>query len=324
MRIVIIGAGKMGREHLNVFQAIPACQVVGIVSKGGDSAAKLASEYSIPWHGTNWSEVADASGANACVVAVSHELTESISRDVISSGRHVLAEKPVALSSKAIEDLAMLAKKRDVIALAAVNRRYYPGITQSLDQIRLLGETYHISIIAPDSPAQRRFEGIHSPAVCDLWLKMNTIHAIDLLRCVGGEVVEVVGFKRTQTLIDQTTISAVLRFENGTLGIFVLPGGRNTPWELRVTSENCELIARPLEQARIKIGNEQPKNIPVTKSSKTAPFKMGLFEQANAFVDAVEFGVVAWPSSDFFDHAKTMSLIEQLQNLDEHPLAKHG
>lgn len=317
INILIIGAGKMGREHLRVFQSVPECEVVGVVSRGGESAKKLAGEFGVPFHGTCWQTVAEESGAHACIVAVSHELTEAISRQVIDSGRHVLAEKPVALTSKAIEELASLAMHRDVIALAAVNRRFYPHITQALDYIRLVGEIYHVQVVAPDSPEQRRIQNTHTSTVCDLWFRMNTIHAIDLLRFAGGEVDQILGFGKKQIRNDHTTISASIRFANGAIGTFVNPAGVNSPWELRIAGENCELIAKPLEQSQIRIGNAKPKNNTVVVSNQRGSFKLGLREQANAFIDAIQIGQSYWPCSDFSDHAKTMSLIEHLQVFGE-------
>lgn len=73
---------------------------------GKKTAAALATEFRIPFHGSNWQHVADESGAEACVVTVAHEMTEQISSEVIEKRLHVLAEKPVALSSHAVLRLA--------------------------------------------------------------------------------------------------------------------------------------------------------------------------------------------------------------------------
>ncbi|MBL8868311.1 MAG: Gfo/Idh/MocA family oxidoreductase, partial [Planctomycetaceae bacterium] len=298
-----------------VFRAIPNCDVVGIVSRGGKSAQNLASEFAVPSFGTDWRHLARKTNANACVVAVSHDMSELVCREIIDAGFHVLAEKPVALSSAEIFELAERAQQRSVVAIAAVNRRFYPGITEAVDALKMLGDIFHVSINAPDNPESRRIEGKHAGFVCDNWIRMNTIHAVDLLRMIGGEVTEMFGFRRVQVRPDHQTISVCLRFECGILGSFVLPGGLNTPWELRMAGEDAEVIAKPLEKVQLKIGNSNSKPLPSNPNNSASAFKLGLFEQAHAFVDAVHQGIVSWPCSDFADHAKTMKLIEEIEQL---------
>jgi predicted dehydrogenase len=315
VRVVIVGAGKMGREHLRACQAIPECEIVGVVSRGGRSAADLAREFGIPHHGVSWQEVANVANAHACIVAVSHDRSAEVCREIIDAGLHVLAEKPVALTSSEVSGLAELASRRKVTALAAVNRRFFPAITQAVDRLRMMGAVYQVSVYAPDSPETRRIDAKHSQFVCDSWLTMNTIHAIDILRMIGGDIAQVTGYRTLRERKDHQTIVASVLFKNNVLGTFILPGGINSPWELKVVGEDCEVYAKPFEELQIKIGNGVAESIPNISDKKRASFKLGLYEQARAFVDAVRFDCVAWPCSDFVDHAKTLELIESLETL---------
>lgn len=314
LRVLIIGAGKMGQAHAAAFASLPEAEIVGVVSRGGATAAALAAQYGVPFHGTDWRTVLAQSGAVACVVAVAHELTGEVTRAVIEAGLPVLAEKPVALTSAAIHDLAALAAKRGVVAMAAVNRRFYPGIVTALDVARLIGPVYHLGVIAPDSAEPRRVKGTQSAFVCDHWLQMNTIHAIDLLRMVGGDVVSVCGFRRQQARADHVTLAAALQFKGGVLGTFSMPGGLNTEWELRFGGADYEVVARPFERVLLRVGSNPPRPIPA--QPPRSPHKPGLREQACAFVDAVMSGASpAWPASDLSDHAQSMALVERLEAL---------
>ncbi len=47
LKIAIIGAGLMGREHSKVFAAIPGVELVGIFSRTRSKSEALASEFGI-------------------------------------------------------------------------------------------------------------------------------------------------------------------------------------------------------------------------------------------------------------------------------------
>ena len=150
IRLLIIGAGKMGAAHAHAFATVPEVEIVGITSRSGDTAGKLAATAGVATTGTDWREVAKRTHAHAAVVAVSHEVNEAITGDVIEAGLHVLAEKPVAFSSAAVEKLAARARARGVIAMAAVNRRYYRAVLAALDEIRFAGKLLGVTAFAPE------------------------------------------------------------------------------------------------------------------------------------------------------------------------------
>jgi len=289
-----------------------ACYGIGCSSRcrvGGDREQRRENSRECSRRAKRATEAA----ADACVVAVSHAMTESITRDVLDHGMHVLAEKPVAMSSSAARDLAGIASAKGLVAMAAVNRRFYPGLTESLDLARLIGPVYCVTVIAPDSAEPRRIYGTQSAFVCDHWLQMNTIHAIDLLRMVGGEPVSVQGFVERRGRTDDMSIVAAMRFDGGALGAFVLPGGINKPWQMQVAGDGFSITAEPLEAVVIRIGDSAPQSMPTC--ARKSNFKLGLYEQAYAFTEAVRHRTpLAWPCSDLSDHAQTLALIEQVQS----------
>lgn len=314
LRIIIVGAGKMGRAHIEAFTQVPEAEVVGVVSRSGETASKLAAEFGIPVSGSDWREVANRTGAEAAVVAVSHLDNASITRSVVDAGLHVLAEKPVALSSVTAAEIARAAEEKGVTALAAVNRRYYSGLLDGLNLARLVGQPYHIHIIAPDSAEPRRAQKTQSDAVCDAWFVMNTIHAVDLLRMFGGEPVSVRGFRRQHPRRDDTSITASILFTSGMSGTFVMPGGLNVEWDLRLSGDGYQLEARPLESVFFRTKRQGPGRRMDTPPAKGT--KPGLLDQACAFVDAATQRIPPpFPASSLGDHARTLALVETLSRL---------
>ena len=314
--MLLIGAGKMGEAHAAAFKSCTDVEIVGVVSRGGDSAGRLAAKYDIPCWGTTWQAVAEMTQPHACVVAVSHLLNEKITAEVIEQGLHTLAEKPVSLNSMVIQSLAEQAQKKGIIAMAAMNRRFYPTVTAAVEIVRFYGPLAGITIIAPDPVRPYRAGHKYDPVIYDNWTRMNTLHAIDLLRLIGGKIESLCGRIQYSEAIGERSISAMIEFRSGALGSFISYGSHSGQWELRLHGDGVEAQLIPLERGTIRIGNALPVSLPASDSHRS--LKPGLLQQAQAFLESIrDLGAVAPPGSDFFDHACTMEFVEQLVNLPE-------
>jgi predicted dehydrogenase len=301
----------MGREHALAFRAAGA-EVVGLVSRGRERAQSLSAELGIPCAGVDLDEAITLYRPDAAVVAVSHAASEEMARRCLELGLHILAEKPAALTCASVRALAELADSRNLRALAAVNRRFYTGLLDGFLRLAAMGPLHHLSIQVPDSPEERRAFGRQTAEVCDSWFTLNTIHAVDLIRMMGGEVARLDG-TRVNRRPDHDSIAAHLVMRDGLQVSFARPGGPNLHWSLRLTGEAGVLSAEPMESAWLTLRRDGPR---LEIGQAEAPgLKMGLLGQAKAFLAAVESGRAAFPASDLHDHARTLELCERLLKL---------
>jgi predicted dehydrogenase len=317
VRVLVIGAGKMGGAHARAFSTIPEVEVVAIASRGGERAARLAAELGVRHAGPDWRALADRTGPDACVIAVAHELTAAVTAEAIARGLHVLAEKPVAFSAAGVEALAAAAEREGVVAMAAMNRRYYPGVTAAIETVRYHGGVRGVTAFASDPVQPFRAEGRYASAVYDHWMVANTLHVIDLCRLAGGEVARVDGHVRVDAASGEATVVATLAFAGGPLGSFVRHPDAGAPWELRVHGADVEAVLRPLEAGTVRVGRGPARPLPVARAEFAGlKLKAGVREQGLAFVEAVrELGQVTWPGSDLRDHARSVALAEALAAL---------
>lgn len=314
-RILIVGAGKMGKEHLAAFRACADAEVVAVISRSGDSARSLANAHRIPHHGTDLEQACRTSGATVAVVAAAHRQSEELVARCLDLGLHVLAEKPVALCSSSAAGLARRAQAADLVACAAVNRRFYPGLLDGYLRLGSLGQPRHLSMVISDSPEERRACGRQAPDICDQWFIMNTIHAVDLVRMMAGEPVAIGGSRRRRG--DRDYIVAHLATDRDVQATFSLVGGPNLPWSLRLTGDGASLIAEPLESARLLLGRGEEAY--AVGHAEPSGLKMGLLGQARAFLDAVDSRRFPFPLSSLGDHALSLALCEALLALPEPP-----
>jgi predicted dehydrogenase len=292
--------------------------VVAVASRSGKRAEELAARLHVPLAGDDWKSLAARTQPHACVVAVSHAVNEEITRAALASDLHVLAEKPVAFSSAAVRELAELARRRGLITMAAVNRRYYDNVLAALDEVRYCGRLLAVTAFAPDPVRARRAAGPHAAMVYDHWTLAQTLHLIDLLRLAGGELEQVLKAERIPAPDSEGNLLALLRFSSGTLVTYVAMSSSGGDWELRLHGESVEARLAPLEQGSIRVGSGPPRPLPDPAADRR--LKAGVLGQARAFAEAVRWGTApGYPASDFADHARSVALAERLQQLASPP-----
>lgn len=310
-RVLLIGAGKMGSAYARVLSETPNVELVAIASRGGDSAKKLAKRFHGGAFGTDWRALARDEGAEACIVAVSHNANESMTAEVISEGLHVLAEKPVAFSSSAVSRLAAMAKERKVIAMAGMNRRFYRNVLAAIDEIRFAGGLLGVTAIASDPVRQRRAKSTHESFVYDRWTIAQTLHLIDLLRLIAGEQEELLAAGTCPSEDGEGNLAALMRFSSGALVSYIGFSSSPSPWELRLHGASAEARLSPLEEGTITLGSRS-KRLPSAGTRRDGP-RPGLRDQTIAFLEAISGGTLAYPASSLEDHARSVGLAEMIE-----------
>jgi predicted dehydrogenase len=111
LRVGVLGAGAMGRNHARVLAGLPGAHLVGVHDPRHEVAAAVAAE-----HGTRAFASAEelAGEVEAVVLAVPTTLHADMGCALLARGLHLLVEKPLAAS---------LAEADRLIAAAAAARR---------------------------------------------------------------------------------------------------------------------------------------------------------------------------------------------------------
>lgn len=314
VRVLVIGAGKMGRSHARALSTLPGVEIAGIASRTGERAARLAAELGVAVSGTEWEALVENTRPDACVVAVSHGLNETITRAAIERGLHVLSEKPVAFTGEAVQALARRADERGVIAMAAMNRRYYPNILAALETINYYGGVLGVTGMCPDAVQGHRADGTLDAFVYDHWTVANTLHVIDLLRFAGGEVERLTGEATLHEPSGERSVVVTLRFAGGAVGTFSLYAASGGPWEFRIHGDGVEADLDPLEGGVLRFVGGTPRPLPHSRDPRG--IKAGVRPQALGFVEAIrDIGRVTYPGSDLHDHARSVELAARIARI---------
>lgn len=316
VRVAVLGAGRIAEKHLDTLAALDNVEIAAICNRGNSDLTPIAQKYGIQQTFSDWRKLLDTVQADTVFVLVSHFQTVEVAAECLQRGIPSLIEKPAGFTSAETAYLADLADKFQCLNMVAVNRRYYSTISTALRAVQVCGPVMGVAIEAPENIRQVRATSRHSTELIDQWLVANTIHAIDLFRRVGGEVVEVQAMRHRWVDTQPDSFSASLRFENGALGTFTAHWqSPSTGWKLVIYGDGVVATLSPLEKGEVKYMDGSVKPLPI--SPMDTLFKPGFYEQNRAFIDAVAYGErLAAPASDLRDAVKTMQLIERLGGVD--------
>ncbi len=313
IKMALIGAGWVAREHLAVLKSLADIDLVGISSRTLSKAQTLADEFGIRNIYANIDSLVKKSQPDALLILVSEDQIFPVARKALKFGLPLFLEKPAGLNPKQNLQLAKEAQKRKVLTMVGFNRRYYSIFHQGLKIIRQHGPLLGVFIEGHERMWRVRDAKKFSKKVLDHWIYANSTHTIDLLRFFGGEVkkVKAVSKRRfSEALGDQ--FAAVVEFKSGALGQYQAhwysPGG----WRVVLYGDGVTVEFKPLEK-----GTWTDKNFVqhvIEPQDCDLKFKAGFYEQLVAFVKMVRGKKLSWPSVNLRESYKTMALAQKISS----------
>lgn len=131
VRVALIGAGGFAKGmHLpNMLELKSDYRLRAVVSRTGHNAAMTGKRFGADYCTTDYREVLDDSEIDAVIIATRHDSHASIALEALQAGKHVLLEKPLALSESelvAIEHFYAQGDQAKPVLLTGFNRRFSP------------------------------------------------------------------------------------------------------------------------------------------------------------------------------------------------------
>jgi predicted dehydrogenase len=124
--IGIIGAGNFTKMTLlPALKRIPAGYKY-IASEKGVSGTALAKKYGFSHSTTEYKEILKDRDVDLVLITTRHNKHASIVAEVLTAGKHVFVEKPLALNNEELEHLIHIYKQFNVSLTVGFNRRFSP------------------------------------------------------------------------------------------------------------------------------------------------------------------------------------------------------
>ena len=308
VRIGLIGASAIARNHLDVIRDIDGIEAVGITSRTQGKAEQVAREYEIPVCANDPDTLLKKARPDALIVLVSADQMYTVCSYVIPFGLPLFIEKPPGLTPDETKSLVELAKKYSVRTMVGYNRRFYSVFHKGIEVIRQNGQLMGIRVEGHErfwKLTDRLKEPLRSK-----WLYANGTHTIDLLRFFGGEPSNVCALSRSRIEKNGDQFAAVMELDSGAIGHYnahwYSPGG----WCVVLYGEGVTAEFKPLESGHWIDRQFQTYNI--EPDEVDLKYKPGFYAQMEAFGKMIRDGKLSWPGQDLAAACRTMMLAQKI------------
>lgn len=238
IRLVLLGAGLIGREHAKLVAAHPGATLLAVADPA--PGARDYAEANGLDHFADYEAMLDAIEPDCAIIALPNQLHLPAGLACIGRGIPCLMEKPVADTVAAARALAEASEASGVPVLVGHHRRHSPDISEARRLVRdgALGDLVTVNGMCLFSKNADYFDVAWRREPGGGPLLINLIHDIDSLRFICGEIASVQAFTSSAVrgFAVEDTASVALRFDNGALGTFVISDSVVSPWSWEFTS----------------------------------------------------------------------------------------
>jgi predicted dehydrogenase len=124
INVFIIGGGKISEQHLGTLKNIDGVEVAAICDLSPALARFTAERFAVPRWFTDYREMLAQTGADVVHVLTPPATHDQLIRDCFAAGKHVIIEKPVALSHAGFRSLWDLATEKGLRLVENHNYRF--------------------------------------------------------------------------------------------------------------------------------------------------------------------------------------------------------
>ncbi len=160
----VVGAGYWGPKHARNFAELPGSRLAMVADPDESRLAVMRERHGGLRTSTHYHEMLASSEVDAVVVATPASTHVRLVREALLAGKHVLVEKPIALSSAEAEELIEIADATGLVLMVGHTFLYHPAVRALRDLVQRgeLGQIYY-------AHAQRLNLGLFQRDINVLW-----------------------------------------------------------------------------------------------------------------------------------------------------------
>lgn len=129
LKMAVIGAGGMGTRWAGVISSHPAA-ALSLVIDADTGRAKNLAERRRARFADSVDALKDAPEIDAVAIALPHRFLASAALQALDAGKHVLAEKPGAISAEEMKKAVDLAERKNLRFMVSYNHRFHQGMRE--------------------------------------------------------------------------------------------------------------------------------------------------------------------------------------------------
>lgn len=226
VNFAVIGCGKIGDRHCTIIKSTPNAELVAVCDIKEEKALYFSKKFECPFF-LDYKELMKKKGIDVICVCVPNGLHKEITIEAAKNKKHVLCEKPMALTIKDADEMIKECEKNKVQLFVVKQNRFNPPIAAVKDAIArgMLGKLYMINCSALWNRRNEYFEEEDWRGTKDMdggAIFTQFSHFVDLIQWLGGPIKSVkanlFNFNHPNIEVEDTGV-VIFRFENGATGI---------------------------------------------------------------------------------------------------------
>lgn len=207
IKVAVIGAGMMGKNHMKTYKSLNGVELVGVYDIFPEAAKAAAETFGIRAFSSMEEVAENVEAVSVVTTSVTHA---DVGEFFLNKGIHCMMEKPLACTEEECQRLISAAAKNNVVLLVGHIERFNPAVEQ---MGKLLSDTSKIRSLT----AQRMSAA--SGRITDVDVSMDLmIHDVEVIQSlVKSPVVNIqaASVKTKESPMGKDYITALLEFENG-------------------------------------------------------------------------------------------------------------
>src|SRR3989338_457021 len=214
LRVGVIGVGSMGMNHARVYADLDRVQLVAVADSNAEAVQKVARKCNAKAY-TDFTQLLDDEAIDAVSIAVPTSMHKQVAMAALQKGKHVLLEKPIALTEEEAQEIIDCSKKNKVKLMIGHIERFNPAIRELKQRLHRgdLGQIYKIDVqrIGP-FPIRITDVGV----ITDL-----SVHDLDILSYLFGQE-PVRMYAETQQRLHphhEDSVTALISYRNNALAV---------------------------------------------------------------------------------------------------------
>ncbi|MGD8237006.1 MAG: Gfo/Idh/MocA family oxidoreductase [Armatimonadota bacterium] len=133
-KVAVIGCGFMGATHMEAYQLLPNAEIAAGVDVRAETAKEISGKYGVPVH-ESIEAVLDDDSISIVDVCLPTDMHRECTERAVGAGKHVLCEKPMALTVEDATAMADAAESAGKYLMVAQVLRFWPEYVWAKEKI---------------------------------------------------------------------------------------------------------------------------------------------------------------------------------------------
>ncbi|HEU4789061.1 MAG TPA: Gfo/Idh/MocA family oxidoreductase [Flavobacterium sp.] len=143
----IVGLGKIAQQFASELQLVESAELCGVASRNLDKAKDFANRFQCPKAYGSYEELFQGENIDILYIATPHDSHAELTIMALQNNKHVLCEKPIALSYQDALQMIETARQYNKFFMEAFWTRFNPSVREALLHVQngLIGDVKYLN-----------------------------------------------------------------------------------------------------------------------------------------------------------------------------------